>query len=139
VFAAFFTGVRRTECNVTWVNHSDVAASAVEYYPQYTTVDECLAACAYQLHGCVAAQVHSISTSMQCYLLTDINRLYATVAARGISLFTLVRSCTPVTGWWYARIAATFFNEAIQFVDTKMNLISLISSSACSKLAAYYL
>lgn len=100
VFAPCCAGVERTECNVTWVNLSDIATSGVGYYPQYATVDECLLACVYLLQGCVAAQIRIASNSMQCFLLTDANKLYVTVFALGTSLYKLVKNCAPMSSGW---------------------------------------
>ena len=82
------------DCNATWRNSTDISVSGLTFYPQYTTIDECLLGCAYLQMGCVAAQTYDASSSViDCFLVMDTNSLRDAQPSQGGHLYRLTLSC----------------------------------------------
>jgi hypothetical protein len=96
----FICSAEPSRCNISWTVRSNIAASGVTYYPQLTTTDECKLGCSNQVADCVAAQIRYLQNSIQCFLLSDANKLSSAVVAQGIDLYVLTMNCGPVTGYY---------------------------------------
>ena len=97
----FVEGTKRIGCIITWTNRNNTAVNGAIYYPQYIIVEDCLAACAHLVPGCVAAQVVYRVKPIRCFLLTEINSLYsAAMDSSGVILYALSTDCGLVTAGW---------------------------------------
>jgi len=84
------TGITWDGFNATWKAHRNtIISSGLVNYPQYTTVDDCMAGCAYLHPDCVAAQIVTVGYSTLCFLVTESNSLSLMESNPNSELFVL--------------------------------------------------